>query len=100
MADEVLRRAARAITDLRRLAKALNDAGFPGPAIRLQGFAGLLRALEGELVQTQSQMDAELILPIDADELSPSSPDSCWVDGDQPNARRPSGRLRVSPSAR
>ena len=100
MADEVLRRAARAITDLRRLAKALNDAGFPGPAIRLQGFAGLLRGLEVELVRTQAQMDAELILPIDADELSPSVPDSCRFDGDQPKARKPSGRLRVSASAR
>jgi hypothetical protein len=52
MADEVLRRAARAITDLRELAKVLNDACYPGSAIRLQGFAGLLKRLDGELVQT------------------------------------------------
>ena len=59
MADEVLRRAARAITDLKKLAKILNDAGYPGDAIRLQGFAGLLRGLEGQLIQAQAKIDAE-----------------------------------------
>lgn len=59
MADEVLRRASRAINDLRKLATALNDAGYPGDAIRLQGFAGLLQGLESELVDAQTRGDAE-----------------------------------------
>ena len=63
MADELLRRAARAINDLRLLANTLNNAGYPGSSIRLQGFAGLLKGLEGELVHAQAKLDAEQITP-------------------------------------
>lgn len=59
MSDEILRRAAHAITDLRKLAKALNDAGYPMESIRLQGFAGYVRQLEGELIQAQAKADSE-----------------------------------------
>ena len=61
MADEVIRRATRAITDLRKLAAILNDAGYPGDAIRLHGFAGLLKELEGELVDAQTKVDASVL---------------------------------------
>lgn len=61
MADEILRRAARAITDLRKLATVLNDSGYPASAIRLHGFAGLLKSIEGELVDAQTKMDASSI---------------------------------------
>jgi hypothetical protein len=64
MADEVLRRAARAITDLNKLATILNDAGYHGDAIRLQGFTGSLRGLEGQLIQAQAKIDAEIQPPI------------------------------------
>lgn len=49
MKDELLQRAARAVTDLRVVAKALCDAGYPGAAIRLQGFAAYVRSLGSEL---------------------------------------------------
>jgi hypothetical protein len=61
MADELLRRAARAITDLRKLATTLNHAGYPGDAIRIHGFAGILRELEGKLADAQAKMDLELL---------------------------------------
>jgi len=60
MADELLRRAARAITDLRRLATTLNEAGYPGDAIRIQGFAGTLRELEDKLAEAQAKIDSGL----------------------------------------
>jgi hypothetical protein len=94
MADEVLRRAARMINDLRRLAETLNDAGYPGSAIRLQGFAGLLRGIEGELLQAQFKLDARL-LPDDADALASSR-----FDDDPSTPRKRSGRLSVSSSGR
>jgi hypothetical protein len=65
MADEILRRAARAITDLRKLAKVLNDAGYPMASLRLQGFAGVMKALEGEFIQAQAKADAEQVPPSD-----------------------------------
>jgi len=61
MADELLRRAARAITDLRRLATTLNEAGYPGDAIRIQGFAGTLRELENKLAEAQAKVDSEIL---------------------------------------
>jgi hypothetical protein len=61
MADELLRRAARAIVDIRNLSSALNDAGYPASAIRLQGVAALLKGLEGELIDAQTMLDAETI---------------------------------------
>ena len=95
MADEVLRRAARTINDLHTLAATLNDTGYPGSAIRLQGFAGWLRGIEGELVQAQTKLDAELIPLVDAD-----VPVSCRFENAQPKPRKPSGGLRVSSSGR
>jgi hypothetical protein len=91
MADEVLRRAARTINDLRALAETLNDAGYPGSAIRLQGFAGWLRGIEGELVQAQVKCDAELLLDV---------PVSFCFEDTQTKQRKPSGRLRVTSSGR
>ncbi len=61
MAEEILRRAARAITDLRRLATILNDSGYPASAIRLHGFAGMLKSIEGELVDAQTKMDGRSV---------------------------------------
>ena len=61
MADAILRRAARTIADLRKLSKALNDAGYPMASLRLQGFAGVVKELEGELIQAQSRIDAEQV---------------------------------------
>jgi hypothetical protein len=61
VADELLRRAARAITDLRRLGTVLNDAGYPRDALRLQGFAGLLMGLEDELADAQKKLDARVL---------------------------------------
>jgi hypothetical protein len=58
MPNEILKRAARVITDLRNLAKTLNDAGYPMSSIRLQGFASVVEQLEGELLQ--AQIDAKL----------------------------------------
>jgi hypothetical protein len=87
MTDEVLKRAARTINDLRTLAETLNDAGYPGSAIRLQGFAGWLRGIEGELVQAQGKFDAELLLDV---------PDSCRFEDFQTKQSKPSGRLRVT----
>ena len=58
MADEILKRAACTITDLRKLAKNLNDAGYTMSSIRLQGFAGIVQQLEGELIQAQTKLDA------------------------------------------
>jgi hypothetical protein len=64
MADEVLRCAARTIVDLYHLARELHDADYPGSAIRLQGAAGLLRGLEGELIQAPAGRDANRESPI------------------------------------
>ena len=60
MTDEILKRAARVIIDLRELAKSLNDAGYPGSSIRLQGMAGVVQSLEGELIKAQEKLDAEV----------------------------------------
>lgn len=88
MADEVLRRAARAINDLRKLATTLNDAGYPGDAIRLQGFAGTLLGLEDKLVDAQTEMDAELL----------DVATSCRFDRALPQERKRSTRVIASPA--
>ena len=54
--NELLLRAARAITDLRKLGVALTKAGHPGHAIRLQGYAAVVKSLENELVEAQLKM--------------------------------------------
>lgn len=70
MADEILKRAARAISDLRKLAKCLNDAGYPMSSIRLQRLAGVVQELEGELIQAQAKLDAEQIASSDNGKLA------------------------------
>ena len=82
MADEVLRRAARAIFDLRKLATTLNNAGYPGDAIRIEGFAGTLRELEDKLADAQAKIDSGLL------DASLAEPFDCEQPGDRKSAKR------------
>ncbi|BBO34316.1 hypothetical protein PLANPX_3928 [Lacipirellula parvula] len=58
--NELILRAARAITDLRKLAVALTTAGYPGHSIRLQGYAAVVKSLENELVEAQRMITKEV----------------------------------------
>ncbi len=54
MADDVRSRVARVVADLRELAN-LQTADIPADAIRLQGYAAMVRQLQGELLATAVQ---------------------------------------------